>query len=204
MTPETLISLFGIAFATSLTPGPNNAMLASSGATYGLRATLPHIAGIILGFPVMIFLVGLGLGEVFRQSQALQQALSWTGALMLLWLAWKTATATPPGKGEKQGGRPLTFWQSAGFQWVNPKGWIAATALSSQFIRPEMLLATSAVAGLAFVVSGAVSTFTWAGFGQVLGRWLGTGARLRLFNLSMAALLVGFLALMLIGRSGSG
>lgn len=200
MTPETLISLLGIAFATALTPGPNNAMLASSGATYGLRATLPHIAGVILGFPVMIFLVGLGLGEVFRQSQALQQALRWAGALMMLWLAWKTAVAAPPGKGPRRGGRPLTFWQSAAFQWINPKGWIAATALSTQFIRPEMLVVTSALAGLAFVISGMVSTFTWAGFGQVLGRWLGTGLRLRVFNLSMAALLVGFLALMLASR----
>jgi threonine/homoserine/homoserine lactone efflux protein len=123
MNLELILSLAGMAFTASLTPGPNNSMLASSGATYGVRASMPHVLGIIIGFPVMIFLVGFGLGELFRQSPVLQQFMRIGGALMMLWIAWKIANAEPPGA-VKSGTKPLTFLQSAAFQWINPKaGW---------------------------------------------------------------------------------
>jgi threonine/homoserine/homoserine lactone efflux protein len=200
MSPEVILSLIGIALAASWTPGPNNSMLASSGATYGVRASLPHVLGVTFGFPVMIFLVGLGLGELFRQNPALQQILRYAGAAMLLWLAWKTATAAPPGSGGKST-RPLTFLQAAVFQWVNPKAWIAAIAVTTQFVSPDRPVGSSAIAALAFVGSGLTSTFAWVSFGQVIGGWLRTTARLRAFNLTMAALLVGFLILLMFEQS---
>ena len=78
-----------LAFASVWTPGPGNAMLAASGATFGFGRTLPHALGVPLGFPLMIFLVALGLGEAFRESAALRETLHRAGAALLAWIAWR-------------------------------------------------------------------------------------------------------------------
>ncbi len=87
MPSETLIALFTIAATAAFTPGPNNALVATSGAIHGVMRTMPHIMGIVIGFPVMIFLVGLFLGEIFQQSPVLRQTLRYLGAGVLLWMA---------------------------------------------------------------------------------------------------------------------
>lgn len=196
MTPDILLSLTGMAFAASWTPGPNNSMLASPGATYGVRATIPHALGVSLGFPVMIFLVGLGFGEIFRQSPALQQIMRYAGAAMLIWIAWKIATAEPPGKSEKTT-RPLRFLEAAAFQWVNPKGWLAATAITTQFVTADRQIQTALIVAGVFIFGGLSSTLAWAGFGRVIGSFLRTPFRLKVFNISMALMLIGFLGLIL-------
>jgi len=190
---ELLISLTGLAFAASLTPGPNNSMLASSGATYGVRASIPHVLGILVGFPVLIFLIGFGLGEIFRQNPAMHQVMRLGGAVMMLWIAWKIAWAEAPGKSGK-GTKPLSFLQSAAFQWINPKGWISAIAITSQFVSSDAPVQTALIVSAVFVLAGLTSTTTWLFFGRMIGVWLRTPARLRAFNLTMASMLVGFLA----------
>jgi threonine/homoserine/homoserine lactone efflux protein len=197
MDPALLPGLIGMALAASWTPGPNNSMLASSGATHGLRATVPHILGISLGFPVMIFLVALGLGQVFQQSALLREALRWIGAAMLLWMAWRIANAVPPGQGAAKG-RPFTFGQAAAFQWVNPKGWMAAIAVTTQFATPAKPYGSAAIIAAAFLLAGLSATASWAAFGQAIGRMLHTPGRLRAFNIVMALALVGFLVVVLL------
>ena len=86
MDTQTLLALTGFAMAASWTPGPNNMMLAASGATFGWRATVPHAMGVALGFPLMIFLIALGLGEIFQHSAALRTGLAWGGFAVILYL----------------------------------------------------------------------------------------------------------------------
>lgn len=199
MTFPVLLSLIGIALTASWTPGPNNSMLASSGATYGIRASLPHVFGITLGFPVMIFLVSLGLGELFRTHQMLEQILRYAGAAVMLWIAWKIVNAAAPGKTGTTT-RPMRFIEAAGFQWINPKGWLAAVAITSQFVTPENRLTTSLIISIVFIFSGLTSTLAWLSFGRAIGRFLNTRHKLRAFNIAMALILVGFLVALLVGR----
>ena len=86
MPADLLLALAALAFASTWTPGPNNMMLASSGATFGWRATWPHAFGVALGFPFMLFVVALGLGEAFQRSELLRETLRWAGVALLLWL----------------------------------------------------------------------------------------------------------------------
>lgn len=199
MTAEILISLIGFALAASLTPGPNNSMIASSGATYGIRASVPHMLGIFCGFPVMIFLVGIGLGNVFESIPGLQVFLRYGGVLMLLWMAWKIATAEAPGS-PNSSAKPLTFFQSATFQWINPKGLIVATAITSQFVTAQEPLKSTLVVAAVFFFAGLISSSVWLVFGRMIGKWLRTPGRLRVFNLIMAAMLIGFLLVILFGQ----
>ncbi len=84
---------FAFCFAGAMTPGPNNVMLMASGVNYGFARTLPHMAGVVFGYAFLILMAGLGLGAVFTAYPPAWQALRIAGALYLLWLAWKVATA---------------------------------------------------------------------------------------------------------------
>lgn len=88
-------SALAFALSMSATPGPNNAMVTASGATWGFRRTVPHLLGISLGFPAMLVAVALGAGGVLRAHPWLHEALRWVGAAYLLWLAWRIAVAEP-------------------------------------------------------------------------------------------------------------
>lgn len=116
------------ALVSSITPGPNNIMLASSGLTFGFRRTIPHMLGVNLGFTLMLVLVGLGLGTMFQQLPWLYTVLKYAGAMYLLYLAWKIAMSGPLESGAQRG-RPFTFMQAALFQWVNPKAWVMAVGV---------------------------------------------------------------------------
>ena len=198
MTPEMFPALVALAVATLFTPGPNNAMLAASGANYGWRRSLPHLLGVAIGFPVMMLCVGLLLGGLFQTSALFRETLRWGGALILFWIAWKVATSA--GTGSKSGaGRPFSFAQAAGFQWINPKAWAMAIAATSQFISDTAPLVTAVLTAGTFLALGLVSATTWTLAGQALTRWLTTPARLRAFNLTMAALIVASTLQMLLG-----
>lgn len=189
MTFETFPALVSLAIATLFTPGPNNAMLAASGANFGFRRTLPHLGGVAAGFPLMLLIVGLVLGGLFQTSAVLRETLRWAGAALLLWIAWKIATSG--GLGSKaEGAHPMRFLQAAGFQWINPKAWSMAVAATSQFVRADAPVLSAAAVAATFLTLGFVSAATWTLVGQTIARWLTSERRLRAFNLAMAALIV--------------
>jgi len=193
---ETLLPFTLFALSSTLTPGPNNVMLLASGANFGLRATGPHMLGISIGFPVMVFAIGLGLGAVFEQFPELHEILRWAGGAYLLWLAWKIATAAGMGATEKRG-KPFTFLQAAGFQWVNPKAWIMAVSAFSVYSTPDMAaLPQSLLFGAIFLAISFPSCGIWTAFGSVIGRLLKSPHALRAFNIAMAALLAASVLLL--------
>ena len=102
-------------------------------------------------------------------------------------MAWKTANAGAPGQGTAR--KPFTFWQSAGFQWINPKGWTFAVGVTSQFVDPANPVLTAMLCGGAFAVMGLGSSIVWAMAGQAMTRFLTTEARWRVFNITMGALI---------------
>ena len=199
MTYDILIALVGFAFASSVTPGPNNVMLMASGANYGLRRTVPHMLGISVGHAFMVFMVGVVLLGVFLAYPALNIVLKVVSAAYMLWLAWKIANAVPP-EMKQVTGKPFTFLQAAAFQWVNPKAWFMATTAISAYAPQDrgLVLGSLMVAGI-FATTNLPAVTIWAWIGVQLRRWLGTARRLRVFNISMALLLVASLWPMLLG-----
>lgn len=197
MTADTFVALCLLAFAAAWTPGPNNALVANSAATFGFRRTVPHIAGIAIGFPLMIFLVGLVLGKLFEASPLLREGLRWFGAALLFWIAWKIATSGGLGK-SKANPRPFTFIEAAGFQWINPKGWAMAIAVTAQFVSPNEMVKTALIVSAVFVAAGFSSASGWAGFGKFITRWINTADRLKWFNRAMAAMIAACVVLLFI------
>lgn len=175
---------------TLVTPGPNNAMLMSTGVTYGFQRGLPHLLGVALGFGFMTLAVGFGLGALLLAAPKAYTILKYAGAAYLLYLAWAIATATPDLDAEAGGSTPITFLQAALFQWLNPKAWVMAVGAISTYSGvasyPHNVLL---IAGL-FCLLGLFSSGLWLGFGTGLRRLLTSTRTVRLINLAMALLLV--------------
>ena len=192
------------AFSMSITPGPNNVMVTASGANFGYRRTIPHLLGIGIGFPLMVAAVGLGLGGVFEAVPGVHAVLRYLGSACIFWMAWKIATARGTGAGERRG-RPFTFLQAAGFQWVNPKGWVVAVGAISAFttVQGDLWLEVGAIT-LTFACINYPCASLWTLFGIGIGRLLKRGNRLRIFNLVMGLLLVASIVPLFAGGAEAG
>lgn len=180
------------AFVSSVTPGPNNLMLASSGLNYGFRRSIPHMLGISCGFMLMLVLVGLGFGAMFRAWPILHNALELVCAIYLLYLAYHIATAVPAESAPTRG-KPFSFLQAAAFQWVNPKAWAMALAVVAVYLPPGGLFSELIVAALICGFVNLPSVSVWTLFGVALRRLLHRPAAIRTFNIGMAMLLIASL-----------
>ena len=196
MNIEILAALCTFALVSSVTPGPNNLMLMTSGANFGVWRTIPHLLGVVLGFVLMVILVGTGLIQVFDAYPVSHDILRICSIVYLSYLAWKIATAKPDA-GES-GGRPITSLQAALFQWVNPKAWAMALTAVTVYAPSQNLGAVGLIA-LVFGVINMPSVFVWVLLGSKMQRLLSSDARLRAFNYSMALLLLATLYPVIVG-----
>lgn len=203
MTTELLLALCAFAFISSITPGPNNLMLMTSGINFGLARTVPHMMGVVLGFTLMIALVGIGIMQLIEAIPGAGLAIQVASGLYLLWMAWKIATTeTSPAEradGARDAAKPFSFVQAALFQWVNPKAWtMALTAISAYAPKSQGWAGVIAVA-LVFGLINLPSTGAWAVMGAKLRRFLSDPARLKAFNVTAAVVLVASLYPMFAG-----
>ena len=185
-----LASLIGFAFATSATPGPNTLMLLASGVNHGFRRTIPHMLGIGVGFLVLLLCVGFGLGEMLQRLPALYLALKVAGGAYLIYLAWRIAMSRSISDGGTVGARPMNFLEAAAFQWVNPKAWAIAIVAMATYTNAANATVSIILVALAFFFVNLPSASIWTMFGSMLREWLNHPTRLKVFNISMAILLV--------------
>lgn len=187
---DLVISFLLLALPTFFTPGPNNLMLMTSTARFGMRATVPHAAGIVIGFPAMVFGVGLGLGELFALYPWLNVAMRYAAAAYFLFLAWRLLglRITNP---EHESGRPLTFLEGAAFQWINPKAWTMATGfVAALVVGGEGRMASIVWLTLGCLAIAPFSTILWMVFGRQLKTLLGRAGMERTLGVVLAAMMV--------------
>jgi threonine/homoserine/homoserine lactone efflux protein len=189
MTTEMLLAATSFACVMSFTPGPNNILLTASGVNFGFVRSIPHILGVKFGFVALVAASGLGLGLLFTTYPAAQTALKIVGAGYLLWLAWKVANAGSA-SGVPAGARPISFLQATAFQWVNPKGVIAALGAVALFVRPDSATTDLLMLLVVFGVCTILAASTWTAFGAALSKLLRNPRYARMFNIAMALLLV--------------
>ena len=195
LSPDQILPFALFALVTSITPGPNNVMLTAIGANFGFARGLPCAFGVSVGFSLMLALMIAGPGTLILASPEVLDVVRWLGVAFLLWLAWKVATAEPADTAARR--RPVGFLGAAAFQWINPKAWlIVAGATAAYLDQAAPALEQSAAMGAMFFLACVPSCLVWLGFGAVLQRLLlRAPARLRAFNVAMALLLVGSVAL---------
>jgi len=117
---ELSLAILIFAVSATVTPGPNNIMIMTSGLNHGIKNSIPHLLGICFGFPIMVVLIGLGFVVVFKMYPLFHEILKILGVIYLSYLAWLIASSSPTSlEGKKS--KPFSFTQAALFQWVNPK-----------------------------------------------------------------------------------
>jgi len=193
MEPAQLWAFVVFSLVGSFTPGPNTTIATVTGANFGFRAAVPHILGVPFGFSTLLALGTLGIAGLLLSVPAAAGAVKWVGIVYLLYLAWMLARATPPSHGAPpsedapagRGARPLTFVQSALFQFANPKAWMLAVATAGTYASRAHIAERTAVICLVFAAACVVSLAVWAWAGAALRRCLGTDRRLQYFNAVM-------------------
>jgi len=184
-----LVPLMVFTFVASITPGPNNIMLFASGINHGVKKSLPHYFGICIGFLILVAAVGFGLGTLFKQSPFLHQVLKIFGALYLAYFSWKIGSANSA-YGSSEIRSPITFLEAALFQWVNPKAWVIAIGAIATFTIQSRIAASIATIIVMYFFMGLLAMGIWLTLGASLQRFLNSNKRRRLFNISMAILLL--------------
>ena len=188
----TVGSIVTLVFTTSITPGPNNMLLLASGARFGLRATLPHILGIPIGFGSQIVLCIVGLGAAIENYPSARTLMGVACALYLLWLTWRLAVQPPITSSNPTStmGRPMRWHEAVAFQFLNPKAWGAALAISTVVAagHVESVPMQLALAALSAIIN-LPCVSVWAAFGNVARARLQDPRDFMIFNTVMVLLL---------------
>ncbi len=182
------IALTGFVFISTITPGPNNLLLAASGLRFDVRRSVPHVLGIHLGVYLLILLCGLGLGQLLLQSENALFALRIFGSLYLLYLAWKILGFRMPEElDEDSVERPMTLFEAGLFQFSNPKAWMmATTGLNIGFAAGQGTGSAIALLCVGFATLGIGCNFAWVWAGSSLRRFLAVPVYRLLINGGLA------------------
>ena len=161
------IALVSFYFVMYVTPGPNNAMVLTSGLKFGFFKTIPHMSGITIGHILQLILVCFGLGKIFQIFPEIQNVLKIICAIYLLYLGYKIIGSFS--KIKEDDSRPLKFYEAALFQIVNPKAWTISSMAASGFLpKDENLIFSIFFISIVALIICPLSISPWAAFGSAI------------------------------------
>jgi threonine/homoserine/homoserine lactone efflux protein len=182
-------------FVASITPGPNNLMLMLAGTRFGFTQTVPHLVGVTGGTVLIICMTCAGLGTLMLGHPRVVDCMTIACALYLLWTATRLlglgARSAGNGGDPAHRSRPMQLHEAVMFQFVNPKVWtmaVAAAGIAARFPFPPAVSMTVVALTTAIVNSPCIAL--WAACGKVMQRQLADARIRRIFDGSMALLVV--------------
>ncbi len=185
---------------SSVTPGPNNLMLAASGMNFGIRRTVPHMAGITFGFMTLMFMCAFGVGAIYAAYPQAHFVLNIFCASYILYLSYKIATSGKPDPVDPDSTKkPMGFVQASLFQFVNPKGWVSALASTSSLLPHDATIAQQSLVIFATVMLlGVPSICIWTLFGKGMARIFTSEKSHHIINIVLALLLAATIPMMML------
>ncbi|ELT99266.1 hypothetical protein CAPTEDRAFT_121504 [Capitella teleta] len=185
-------SLFAVALfavSSSVTPGPNNIMVMTSGVNFGIRRSLPLLTGICVGFTIMLLLVGFGFSQLFELFPHLHFLIKCVGVFYLLYLAYLIAKSAGSISSSNQA-EPLSFMKGALFQWVNAKAWVVATGAIAAFTTVgASFYSQNIMVAITFLIVSFPCVGLWLACGSQLKKLLNSNQSRKWFNLMMSGML---------------
>ncbi|MBF9029423.1 LysE family transporter [Rhodobacterales bacterium HKCCE3408] len=179
--------VFLFVFAGLFSPGPNVLMLTASGARFGFRATVPHIAGVVIGVGIIAALTGAGIGAVLAVRPGLERVLQMVAAAWILWMAWSLWRSSAGHRDTRA--RPFRIHEAVLFQAVNPKVWAVTLAAASGYASGLPPLGEAARLGLIFAGLNLFVCLFWSAAGALLSLLLSRPEAWAIFARIMAVLL---------------
>ena len=187
MHPDLLL-LIGISFSLGFTPGPNNAVASFSGFNFGIKKTLPLIFGVGLGYTILVILINYVLISTFKKYPAIQEVIRVFGTLFLIYLAYKISFSNNSSNSRTV--NPVTFFDTFLFQFINPKGVMAAMTLISKFVKEDNYMSSSISVIIVCSVTAFLSITTWVFLGKFLRKFATNNNFIKRFNYAMSILIV--------------
>ena len=187
MTSEVLL-LIGISFSLGFTPGPNNAVASYSGFNFGIKKTIPLILGVGFGYTTLVIIINFVLISTFKQFPIIQEIIRILGTFFLIYLAYKIAASNSSQDEIKK--NPVSFFDTFIFQFVNPKGVMAALTLISKFVSESNYLMTSIMVIIVCSATAFLSITTWTFLGKFLRKFATNNSFIKRFNYAMSFLIL--------------
>ena len=182
-----LFLLIGISFSLGFTPGPNNAVASFSGFNFGIKKTLPLIFGVGFGYTILVILINFVLISTFKKYPIIQEVIRVFGTFFLIYLAYKISFSKNISNSITS--NPVTFFDTFLFQFINPKGVMAAMTLISRFVKEENYMSSSILVIIVCSVTAFLSITTWVFFGKFLRKFATNNNFIKRFNYAMSILI---------------
>ncbi|CAH9061784.1 Cysteine/O-acetylserine efflux protein [Pseudoalteromonas holothuriae] len=187
---EYILAVFLFAVSASVTPGPNNVLIMTSGVNFGVKKSIPLLCGICIGFAIMLLVVSFGFMQVFILYPNLHLIIKIIGVSYLLYLAWVISRSSLPISADIKP-LPLSFFNGALYQWVNAKAWVVASGAVAAFTTVGASnIEQNIVIAAIFLLVSFPCVGLWLFFGSLLKRALSNNKYRSVFNNTMALLLV--------------
>jgi len=183
----TLLAMFSLSLAMSITPGPVNMMIISSGVNHGFKKTVPFISGATIGFTLLLILIGFGLMNILNHYPSLLSIMEILGASFIIYMGYKISTSSADITVKNQDKKVLKFYEGFLLQWLNPKAWIACVSGVSMFVSSDSTFLVFVL--IYFTVCYASLSF-WGVLGQKATIFLNTPVKVKFFNVTMGAILI--------------
>lgn len=177
-----LLAMVSFSLAMSITPGPVNMIILSSGINYGVKRTIPYVSGATVGFTLLLLLIGFGFSQFINAYPFFLIYLAIIGSLYIFYIGYKIASSKPELEISKK--EAPKFYEGFLLQWINPKAWIACVSGASIFSSVESYDLFLTFTIIYFIIC------MWAILGDKVSYLLKDHFRLRLFNLTMGVLLM--------------
>ncbi|MDA8790925.1 LysE family translocator [Candidatus Pelagibacter sp.] len=187
MNPDLLL-LLGISLSLGFTPGPNNAVASYSAFNFGFKKTIPLIMGVGLGYTTLVILINFVLISIFKTYPIIQEIIRILGTVFLVYLAYKIATSNTSNNEKKT--NPVTFYDTFVFQFINPKGVMAATTLISKFVDQDNYISTSVMVIIVCSLTAFSSITAWTLLGKFLRKFATNNSFIKRFNYVMSVLIL--------------
>ncbi len=183
-----LLLLIGLSFSLGFTPGPNNAVASYSGFNFGIKKTVPLIMGVGLGYTALIILTNFVLISTFKKFPIIQEVIRILGTFFLIYLAYKIATSHSSKNEQKE--NPVSFFDTFIFQFINPKGVMAAITLSSKFVNETNYFISSMMVIIVCSFTAFLSITSWTVLGKFLRKFATNNSFIKRFNYAMSILIL--------------
>ncbi|CAM3148113.1 transporter [Legionella steigerwaltii] len=182
-----LLAMFSFSLVMSITPGPVNMIILSSGINYGVKRTIPYVSGATLGFTLLLLFIGFGLSQFISAYPFFLTYLAFAGSSYIVYMGYKIAASKPELEATKKDNPK--FYEGFLLQWINPKAWVACVSGASIFSTANSYDPFLKFTLIYFIVCY-MSLGIWAILGDKVSYLLNDRLRLRLFNFIMGLLLM--------------
>lgn len=190
----TLISMMLFAFTGAASPGPVNIIAASSSASFGFYRTLPHVLGATVAYCIVVLIAGTAFNQLIVYIPQVQLYLQYAGAIFLLYMSYKIATALDSKQDAEAVQQAPSFLEGALCQWLNPKAWLVSMSGASLFVSDHLYLLLFATVSFFMCLTG---VGLWAAIGHIIQRYLKSYKQRVFFNRFMGAVLAFSVIIML-------